>query len=219
MTLPLPRQGLYAITNGLDDDALPAAVAAAIQDGAVLVQYRDKRRSPPEKQALGQRLVELCHGLGVALIVNDDIELAAKLGADGVHLGRDDVCIAAARAALGPDAIVGVSCYNSLELARRAQELGANYAAFGRFFPSNSKPDATPASLETLRLAKAELTIPIAAIGGITPGNGAPLVAAGADLICAIDGLFGQADVRHSAQNYAALFRRRDTLPRQSTGG
>lgn len=219
MTLPLPHRGLYAITNDLDDDALLAAVEAAIEGGAVLLQYRDKRRALLEKQALGRRLVELCHGLNVPLIVNDDIELAAQLDADGVHLGRDDAGIAAARAALGPGAIVGVSCYNSLELARRAQELGASYAAFGRFFPSNSKPGATPASLETLRLAKAELTIPVAAIGGVTPGNGAPLIAAGADLICAIDGLFGQPEVRCTAQNYAALFRPRDTLPRQSTGG
>ncbi|BBL69653.1 thiamine phosphate synthase [Methylogaea oryzae] len=207
MTLALPRKGLYAITNDLDDDALLAAVQAAIEGGAVLLQYRDKRRSPAQKEALGRDLLQLCHGLGVPLIVNDDIELAARLGADGVHLGRDDAGIAAARAALGPDAIVGVSCYNSLELARRAQSLGASYAAFGRFFPSKSKPDATPASLETLRLAKAELRIPIAAIGGITPANGAPLAAAGADLICAIDGLFGHAEVRRSAQDYAALFR------------
>lgn len=220
MSLPLPPLGLYAITNdNPDDDALLAAVAAVIRGGAALVQYRDKHRSQREKQALGRRLAELCHGLGVPLIVNDDFSLAASVGADGVHLGREDAGFAEARAALGADAIIGVSCYNSLDLARRAQQMGASYAAFGRFFASNSKPGALPASLETLRLAKTGLAIPIAAIGGVTPGNGGPLLVAGADLICAIDGLFGQPDPERAARNYAELFCIRGTLSQPRSGG
>lgn len=212
MTIPLPKQGLYAITaDGMSESALLAAVAAAIEGGAVMLQYRDKSRALPEKQMLARRLCELCHGRNIPLIVNDDIALAALVGADGVHLGKDDAAIGAARSALGPGAIIGVSCYDNLELARRAQILGASYAAFGRFFPSSSKPNATPASSATLQQAKQELHIPLAAIGGITPANGAPLVAAGADFLCAIDGLFGQSDPRQAAQCYAALFRHGST--------
>lgn len=207
MSLPLPTHGLYAITgDGLGDDALLAAVAAAIRGGAALVQYRDKRSAPAAQLQLGQRLLQLCRAHRVALIVNDDVALAARLGADGVHLGKDDADPAAAREALGNDAIVGVSCYDSLERARRAQALGASYAAFGRFFPSGSKPQATPASLNTLRQARAELSLPLAAIGGVTPDNGAALLMAGADFLCAIEGVFGQADVESAARAYCRLF-------------
>lgn len=203
----LPPRGLYAITaQQPDDDAMLAAVAAAIEGGAVLVQYRDKWRDADAKRALARRLCALCHERGVPLIVNDDIALAAAVQAAGVHLGRDDAGVAEARRVLGPAAIVGVSCYNSLELARQAQTLGASYAAFGRFFASNSKPLATPAALDTLQQAKATLAIPLAAIGGVTPSNGAALLAAGADFLCAIEGVFGQPDVRQAARDYAALF-------------
>lgn len=207
MTLPLPTQGLYAITSdSLSDEALLAAVAAALQGGVALLQYRDKMRALPAKQALAGRLRELCHQRGVPLIVNDDIALASAVNADGVHLGRDDASIAAARAKLGAGAIIGVSCYNSLDLARQAQAMGASYAAFGRFYTSSTKPLASPASVETLRQAKAELSIPLAAIGGVTPANGAVLQAVGASFLCAVEGVFGQPDPRQAARAYDALF-------------
>lgn len=209
MILPLPSQGLYVITSdGLTDNALLAAVAAAIQGGAVLVQYRDKQRTLSAKRVLGRGLCELCHQLRVPLIVNDDIALAGDVGADGVHLGRDDAGISDARVALGPSAIVGMSCYNSLDLARHAQSMGASYAAFGRFHASSTKPLASHAKLETLQRAKAELSIPLAVIGGITPANGAPLVAAGAAFLCAIEGVIGQPNPEQAARAYDALFPR-----------
>jgi thiamine-phosphate pyrophosphorylase len=207
MTPALPLRGLYAITaQQPDDEAMLAAVAAAIEGGSAVIQYRDKWREEAAKLALAQRLRALCHARGVPLIINDDIALAAQAQAAGVHLGRDDAGVAEARRVLGPAAIIGVSCYNSLELARQAHALGASYAAFGRFFASNSKPLATPAALDTLQRAKAELAIPLAAIGGVTPANGAALLAAGADFLCAIEGVFGQPDVRQAARDYAALF-------------
>jgi thiamine-phosphate pyrophosphorylase len=131
--------------------------------------------------------------------------LAIKVGADGVHIGREDGAISEARDRLGADAIIGVSCYNFVEQAFDAQEQGATYVAFGRFFPSSSKPLATPAELDTLRKAKFLLDIPIVAIGGILPENGGPLLTAGADLLAVIGGLF-ETQPEQSARAYQALF-------------
>jgi thiamine-phosphate pyrophosphorylase len=143
----------------------------------------------------------------VPLLINDDIELAALVGADGVHLGREDGAVTQARKQLGNDAIIGVSCYNFVELAVAAQKQGATYAAFGRFFPSSSKPLAAPAQIETLRQAKLALTIPIVAIGGILPDNGGQLLEAGADLLAVIGGIFDD-QPEQSARAYQALFSR-----------
>ena len=144
--------------------------------------------------------------LGFVFLVNDDVELAKQTQADGVHLGREDVSLVQARTQLGPQAIIGVSCYNELARAVQAQNEGADYVAFGRFFPSRTKPQAVQADLELLREAKTKLHIPIVAIGGITPENGASLIAAGADALAVIEGVFGQADVRAAAARYARLF-------------
>jgi thiamine-phosphate pyrophosphorylase len=142
----------------------------------------------------------------VPLIVNDDLELALRIGADGVHLGQRDAPLARARDRLGADALLGVSCGDSLELARAAQDLGASYVAFGRFFASRTKPDAPPAQLATLHAAHAELRIPCCAIGGITPARAPELIAAGADLIAAVDGVFGAADIRAAVESYVRAF-------------
>jgi len=188
--LSFPARGLYAITQTdnrtLDD--IVADVEAVLRGGALVVQYRDK--NPHDAEALARRLAVLCHNYNVPLLINDNAELAAKVGADGVHLGKDDGGIEQARALLGPHAIIGISCYNSLERALLAQSQGASYVAFGRFFPSHSKPLAAPAQLETLRQAKAVINLPIVAIGGILPDNGATLLTAGADVLAVIGGLF-----------------------------
>jgi thiamine-phosphate pyrophosphorylase len=139
-------------------------------------------------------------------IVNDDAALARQSQADGVHLGREDTAPVQARARLGSRAIIGVSCYNELPRAQAAQEQGADYVAFGRFFPSRTKPQAVQAGPELLHEAKKKLRIPVVAIGGITPENGASLIAAGADALAVIEGVFGQADVRAAAERYAQLF-------------
>lgn len=202
-------QGLYALTDSslTPGTALLPAVEAAIRGGARLVQYRDKSTDSARRLAEARALVELCQGHGVPLIVNDDPALAAAAGADGVHLGRDDGDVATARVRLGPRAIIGISCYDSLERAVAAAHAGADYVAFGSFHASASKPDATRASPELLRQARQQLPgIPLCAIGGITPGNGAALVAAGAHMLAVIRGVFAEQDVTVAAQAYSRLF-------------
>jgi len=205
--IKFPASGLYAITqtDNKSGDTIINEVAAAIKGGAVIVQYRDK--NPADAPFLARELVKICHQHGVPLLINDDIELAVLVGADGVHLGREDGAVTQARKQLGSDAIIGVSCYNFVEQAIAAQAQGATYAAFGRFFPSSSKPLAAPARIETLRQAKRALTIPIVAIGGILPDNGGQLLAAGADLLAVIGGVFDH-QPEQSARAYQALFSR-----------
>ena len=200
-----PKRGLYAITqtDNKSGDTIINDVISAIKGGAVIVQYRDK--NPLDAVFLASELVKICHQHQVPLIINDDVELAAKVGADGIHIGKEDSAIAQARRRLGADAIIGVSCYNFVEQALDAQNQGATYVAFGRFFPSTSKPLAAPAHIETLRQAKLLLTLPIVAIGGILPENGAPLLAAGADFLAVIGGLF-ESQPEQSARAYKALF-------------
>lgn len=202
-------RGLYAITSEAivaDEARLLAAAAAAIRGGAVLLQYRDKWNPPSTRLHLAQRLVALCSDARVRLIVNDDVALAAECAADGVHLGADDGDIAGARALLGADAVIGATCGNSLERARAAVRAGADYVAFGRFFISRTKPQAPPAELATLRAARTNLAVPICAIGGLTPQNAPIVIDAGADLVAAIDGVFGAPDIEAAAHAYARLF-------------
>lgn len=204
--MKLPLHGLYAITQTENKslDTLLSNITAVIQGGAVVVQYRDK--NPDDALITARELLKLCHRYDVPLIINDCIELALLAGADGVHLGVTDANINDARKHLGYDAIIGVSCYNSVDRAINAQEQGASYVAFGRFFSSTSKPLAAPAQLSTLQEAKKLLTIPIVAIGGILPENGAQLLEAGADLLAVIGGLYGN-DPEKSANAYRALFK------------
>jgi thiamine-phosphate pyrophosphorylase len=203
-----PRRGLYAITRTHQEFGsqaqLLSEVQAALQGGAVVVQYRDKNAAHALDNA--RALLELCHHYNVPLIINDNAQLAKAVGADGVHLGKDDGDIANARAVLGEAAIIGVSCYNSLERALTAQAQGASYVAFGRFFSSNTKPLAAPAQLETLQQAKAHIKLPIVAIGGILPSNGLALIDAGADLLAVVGGLFDNAP-ENAARQYHALFK------------
>ena len=199
--------GLYAITDGASLPALPAAVESAIRGGAHLVQYREKSLDAGRRLLEARTLVEVCRGHGVPLIVNDDVALAAEVGADGVHLGKDDGRIEDARVRLGPRALIGVSCYDSLERAVRAAHDGADYVAFGSFFASGSKPAAVRAPLALLVEARRKLDIPLCAIGGITPENGAELLAAGADMLAAINGVFAAGDACSAAKAYSKLFR------------
>lgn len=205
--MKFPARGLYAITqtDGKTPADVLAEVEAALKGGAAVVQYRDKK--PADALSLARGLVRLCHRYEVPLLINDDVELAAQSGADGVHLGQDDGHVREARARLGERAIIGISCYDSLDRALEAQAHGATYVAFGRFYPSNSKPLAKPAHLDTLRQAKHMLSIPIVAIGGILPDNGGALLDAGADLLAVIGGLFDR-EPEASAKRYLALFAR-----------
>jgi thiamine-phosphate pyrophosphorylase len=200
----LTRDGLYAITDGPRNDLVDAC-AAAIDGGAVLLQYRDKTSDAARRLAEARALANLCAQRRVALIVNDDIDLALASGAAGVHLGEDDADIASARAKLGPCAIVGVSCYDSLDRARVLAAAGADYLALGAFHPSPTKPNARTATPALLRDAKA-LGLPLVAIGGITARNGAALIDAGANYLAVISAVYGAKDVREAARSLAALF-------------
>ena len=201
-------RGLYAIadTQFLDDAQLVPAVEAAIAGGARVVQYRDKQHPPEIRQRHAKKISDLCRRHGVLFLVNDDAALAMETGADGVHLGREDMGLRAARALIGDNKLIGVSCYNELERALAAERDGADYIAFGSFFPSRTKPGAVHATPELLRAARTQLRIPVVAIGGITPENGATLIEAGADMLAAIDGVFNQTDIRAAAQRYTKLF-------------
>ena len=200
----LPAGGLYAITDGPRDDLLLAA-DGALRGGAALLQYRDKSGDATRRLAEATALVAACHGYGVPLIVNDDVELAVAAGADGVHVGENDQSVGAARARLGPHAIVGASCYDSLTRARELAAAGASYLAFGAFFPSPTKPHARRALPALLRDARS-LGVPLVAIGGITPDNARPLIDAGADFIAAISGIFAGGDIAAQARRYSELF-------------
>ena len=201
-------RGLYAITDALliPDDRLALAVEQAILGGARLIQYRDKHADPVRRLAQVRALNAVCRRHEVALIVNDDVELAAQAGAAGVHVGKDDPALARARARLGGDALIGVSCYDRLDLALAAADEGADYVAFGAFFPSPTKPTEIRASIELLRAARAALRVPIVAIGGITPDNAPLLLEAGTDALAVVSGVFGQPDIQDAARRYAALF-------------
>jgi thiamine-phosphate pyrophosphorylase len=203
--MKFPKRGLYAITQTEHKSTrtIIAEVEKVILGGAVVIQCRNKK--PQDALVLAKELVKLCHQYDVPLIINDDIELAARVAADGVHLGSEDGTVAEARERLGNKAIIGVSCYNSVAKAIAAEQQGANYVAFGRFFPSSSKPLASPAEINTLSQAKQVLTIPIVAIGGILPENGTQLLDAGADLLAVIGGLF-ITQPEQSARAYSALF-------------
>jgi len=202
--LAMPKSGLYAITpEGKTADEILNFTLAVLKGGTCVVQYRDKTAN--NKVTIAQQLLTLCHAHNVPLIINDNVQLAEKIGADGVHLGKDDSDISQARQRLGEEAIIGVSCYNSLERAMEAQKDGATYVAFGRFFSSTSKPLATPAQIGTLTASKKLLTVPIVAIGGILPENGEQLLNAGADLLAVIGGLATE-NPEKSARDYCKLF-------------
>lgn len=200
--------GLYVITDThlMTEQNLIAKVRLSLKGGAKIVQYRDKVNTSSTKLVLANQLKQLCESHQAWLIINDDIQLAKQVKADGVHIGKDDEDIVQARKHLGDNAIIGVSCYNDLERALQMQALGANYVAFGRFFNSKTKPNAPQADLSTLKHAKQNLQIPIVAIGGITPENAQSLIDAGADSLAVIQGVFAAKDIQAQSQKLANLF-------------
>lgn len=199
-------RGLYAITPDTDNsEQLIEQVSAALDGGARILQYRNKGSDAVRRLWQANILKSLAQSRGAIFIVNDDVALAEAIRADGVHLGRDDDAIAAARARLGEAAIIGASCYNSLELARSAVAAGASYVAFGAVFASGTKPGAVHAPLSLFADA-ASLGVPRVAIGGITTDNAGQVVAAGADAIAVIGGLFDGDGIAERAAALAALY-------------
>ena len=200
-------RGLYAITPDADDtQRLLTQVAAAIAGGAHFIQYRNKTAGAALRLEQARALKSLCAGRGSTLIINDHVDIALAVDAEGVHLGADDGSLTRARQVLGPEKLIGVSCYNRLELARAAETSGADYVAFGSFFPSRVKPGAVQASLTLLDAAKRELEVPVAAIGGITLEHAPQLIASGADLLAVITAVFDADDVTAAARRFSDLF-------------
>lgn len=205
--LPACGRGLYLVTPDEADSArLLAAVARVLPARPALLQYRNKLADAARRREEAQALAALCRGAGVRFIVNDDLALALAVGADGVHLGRDDGDPAAARAALGPGRLLGVSCYDEWARAVRGAAAGADYVAFGAMFVSPTKPQAVRAPFELLTRARRELGCGVAAIGGITLDNAGGVVAAGADLVAVISDVFAAADPPARALAYRRLF-------------
>lgn len=199
--------GLYAITSETaDTDHLLTQVEAALLGGVAAVQYRDKSADVARRHAQASELVTLCHQFDAPLIINDDLRLADLCDADGVHLGRDDGSVREARIILGKGKLIGASCYQNLALALTAQTAGADYVAFGSFYPSPTKPAADRAELNLLREATSVLRIPIVAIGGITLANAPALLDAGADSLAILSGLFAAPDIRATAHDLNHLF-------------
>ena len=203
-----PRwRGLYAITSdGVAGDLLLRQVDDVLRGGARLVQYRDKHSGADERRQTAQALRALCHCHGARLIINDDVQLALAVDADGVHLGASDGDLAQARRTLGPDRLLGASCYADFDLAIRAHAAGADYVAFGAVYPSPTKPHAPRAPHALFARCRAELGIASCAIGGITVANAATLVAAGADLLAVISDLYATPDIGARAAQFTQLY-------------
>ncbi len=210
MNKPALPPGLYALTDPalLPEPVLAERVAAAVRGGARIVQYRDKDADAATRRRRGRAVLDACRAHGALCIINDDAALAAALGADGVHLGREDGDLAGARAIVGPDRLIGVSCYDQLELATAAVAAGADYVAFGSVWPSGTKPGAVRAPLALLTDAARRLPVPVVAIGGITRDNAAETVAAGAHCVAVIRDLFEDPDPRAAAQVLSAACER-----------
>lgn len=207
-------RGLYAITPAWpDQQRVMAAVSEALSGGAAVLQYRRKHLQGCELRDEAHAMAELCRDHGVIFIVNDDPHLALACRADGVHLGRDDGEVTAAREILGPGKLIGVSCYGDVARVKMAQAMGADYAAMGSLFRSGSKPEALPASLTALAQAKQAARIPLVGIGGITTENASEVKRAGADMIAVIGALFEAASVRETAKFLSAMWEGQDVQP------
>ena len=202
----LKLRGLYLLTpDELDTPRLLARVEAVISEGPALLQYRNKLAGAALRREQALALLALCRAHKVPLVINDDWQLAADIGAAGAHLGQHDGALAQARRALGPEALLGASCYDQLDLALKAHEAGASYVAFGAFFDSGTKPNARRAPLGLLAQASA-FGLPTVAIGGITPDNAPILLAAGADLLAVLGAVFEAADPAAAARALVSCF-------------
>ena len=199
-------QGLYLVTPNWDDtEQLLAVTEQALKAGVALLQYRHKDASPALRREQGGALRELCHKYSVPFLVNDHVALCRELGADGVHLGGTDAPLAEVRASLGPNKLIGASCYGELARAQAAQAAGASYVAFGGFYPSKVKQYAVTTQPSILRHAREVIEVPLCVIGGMTPQNAAPLVAEGAHLVAAITSVYLAEDVAAAVREFQSI--------------
>lgn len=201
-------RGLYIVTPDWDDTAqLLAATEMALQNGAALVQYRHKTADPAQRRDQASALLALCRQYEVPLIINDHVDLCLEIGADGIHVGGTDASIAEVRQAVGPDRIVGASCYGTLELAHAAHRDGASYVAFGGFYPSRVKKYDFRTAPEIIAQSKREIALPVVVIGGITLENAPPLVAQGADMVAVISSVYLVPVAERKTRELADLYR------------
>lgn len=201
-------RGLYLVTPDWDDtERLLAVTDLALDAGASLVQYRHKSASPALRAEQGAALLALCRSHNRPLVINDHIDLCRELDADGVHVGGTDSPVAQARALLGPDKIVGASCYGELKLAEAAQQAGASYVAFGGFYPSPVKKYSFVTPPELVEVWRDRVALPMVVIGGMTPLNAAPLVRRGASMVAAITSVYAAPDPAAAVRDFCALFR------------
>lgn len=202
------KKGIYAITDlaGGSSESMLLRTELLLRLGITMLQYRSQQTDREVLNREARQLKKLARKFCVPLIINNDVDLALRVGADGVHLGKDDLSVGEARVRLGRRSIIGCSCYNELRRAGDAVDAGADYLAFGSFFDSPSKPDAVRAKPELIRQAKEELNVFVVAIGGVTPENGPGLVAAGADMLAVISGLYAAVEPANTAKRYLNLF-------------
>lgn len=205
-------KGLYAITDSEPmTTELIAKITQAILGGIKILQYRNKAAGSEQQEQDAHTLAKLCKNHNIIFIINDNVELALKVDADGVHLGQKDTNIKQARELLGENKIIGVSCNNKIEAALTAQQQGADYVAFGRFFTSATKPSAPQAKLSLLSEAKQLISIPIVAIGGITPEVAPQLLKQGADMLAVVQGIFAQEDILTTTHKFVEIFNTMDS--------
>ncbi len=204
----LPPSGIYAITDceNFPGSAVISKTEIMLENGIALLQYRNKNRRSPEYSVLAERLLALCRRYGCPLVVNDDPQLAGDIEADGLHLGERDISIDEARCSLGKGKLIGYSCYNRMERAVYAERSGADYVALGAFHSSPTKPGAARIGLSQLQKTRRAVSLPIIAIGGITPENGREIVQAGADMLAVVSGLYRAADIARAVRLYRASF-------------
>jgi len=186
-------------------------IEKALQGGLSVLQYRNK--SPQRDYAINSQelqhvlaLQDLCRQYHCLFVINDNAVLAHQIKADGLHLGQQDIALHQARDLLGPSIQIGITCHNAIALAQQAEKQGADYVAFGSFFPSQTKPNASKAEISTLTQAKQSLGLPIVAIGGITLENAPALISAGADMIAVVQSLFDGPCIRTQSQQLTDLF-------------
>jgi thiamine-phosphate pyrophosphorylase len=209
--------GLYAVTPEIaDTDLLVTKVRAALGGGAAILQYRSKSLDTVRLRAQAEAIARVCRETGTCFIVNDSPALASEVDADGVHIGSDDIDIASARSLIGPGKLIGVSCYNRIDVARQAVAEGASYVAFGSFFPSGTKPAAVRARTGLLSSARTDLPVPLVAIGGIRLENAQELLDAGADALAVVSALFDADDIEAEARKWSRLFRYREPIGNRS---
>jgi thiamine-phosphate pyrophosphorylase len=200
-------KGLYIVTPDWDDTKkLVEITEQALRGGAEIVQYRHKTADQGLRKEQARELMSLCYRYRKPFIINDHVELAMEVGADGIHVGGTDAAIAEVRKQVGPTKIIGASCYGDLELAKAAHAAGASYVAFGGFYPSRVKKYPVTTSVDIIGQSKAIVPLPVVVIGGMTPENSVPLIAAGTDMVAAISSVYMQADPEAAARKFADLF-------------